>query len=86
MDMSITPKVVPIADKKSSLVARDTKTHRTIIAIGGERLALDFSTRITKLAARTGDQPAGVLPINPGAPEKRKSARSKKNTITSQDH
>ena len=67
------PKVVPITEQKPKLsapkliapklVAEDERTKRVIIAIGQQRLAFDFTTRITHLPPNTGDQPAAVLPL-----------------------
>lgn len=42
------------------VIAHDTKTQRVIIGIGGQRLAFDFTTRVTKLKPGTGDAPAPV--------------------------
>ena len=47
---------------KPRVVARDTVSRRIIIGIGGERFALDFTSRFTPLAPGTGDAPAPVLP------------------------
>ena len=59
--MSITPKVVPIQEHKSSIIARDKKTQRIIVGIGSERMAIDFTTKLTKLPPNTGDEPAPVV-------------------------
>ena len=59
--MSITPKVVPIQESKSSIIARDPKAQRVILGIGSERIAIDFTSHITKLPPHTGDEPAPVL-------------------------
>ena len=59
--MSITPKVVPIQESKSRIIARDAKAQRIILGIGSERIAIDFTSRITKLPPYTGDEPAPVL-------------------------
>lgn len=61
MCMSITPKVVPIQESKSSIIARDPKAQRVILGIGSERIAIDFTSHITKLPPHTGDEPAPVL-------------------------
>jgi hypothetical protein len=66
------PKVVPIAEEETKLIARDTKAHRIIIGIGSERMALDFFSRITKLPPHAGDQPAAVLPMNKKSFKKKK--------------
>jgi len=59
--MPKTPKVVPIQEHKSSIIARDKKTQRIIVGIGSERMAIDFTTKLTKLPPNTGDEPAPVL-------------------------
>jgi len=59
--MPKTPKVVPIQEPKSSIIARDKKTQRIIVGIGSERMAIDFTTKLTKLPPNTGDEPAPVL-------------------------
>jgi hypothetical protein len=62
-------KVVPIDQQESispsrpKVVATDDVTKRIIIGIGGQRLAYDFTTTITKLPPNTGDQPAPVVPL-----------------------
>ena len=72
--MPNTPKVVPLDPNKSRVVAVDRETQRVIIAIGGQRLAFDVSTRVTRLPPDAGDQPAKILPlIKPRKPIKRKS-------------
>ena len=47
--MAKTPKVVPIAEETSKLIAQDEKTQRIILGIGSERIAIDRLVRITKL-------------------------------------
>jgi hypothetical protein len=59
--MSITPKVVPIQESKSTIIARDPKSQRVILGIGSERIAIDFTSRITRLPPHTGDEPAPIL-------------------------
>jgi hypothetical protein len=61
--MSKPPKVVPIQEKKYQLIAKDTKAKRIILGIGGERIAIDWFSRISKLPPETGDQPVAVLPL-----------------------
>jgi len=56
-------KVVPIAEKAYRLTARDEETYRVIVAIGGQRFAIDLLSRITPLPPSTGDRPASVLPM-----------------------
>ena len=58
-----TPKVVPIAEEKSHVIAKDEKTKRFILGIGRRRIAFDFLTRVTELPPYTGDQLAPVLPM-----------------------
>jgi len=41
----------------------DEKTSRVIMKIGPQRVAFDFTSRLTELAPGTGDQPAQVLPM-----------------------
>ena len=60
------PKVVPIQEKKYQLIAKDIKAKRIILGIGGERIAIDWFSRISKLPPETGDQPAAVLPMKKG--------------------
>jgi hypothetical protein len=57
------PRVVPITADEHRLIAMDHETHRLIVAIGSQRFAVDFFTRITTLSPPTGDQPAPVLPM-----------------------
>jgi hypothetical protein len=45
------------------LIAIDTKAKRIILGIGGERIAIDWFSRISKLPPETGDKPAAVLPL-----------------------
>ena len=40
------------------IIAQDSETQRVIIGIGGQRLAFDFTTRVTELKPGTGDAPA----------------------------
>lgn len=42
------------------VIAHDTETQRIIIGVAGQRLAFDFSTRVTELKPGTGDVPASV--------------------------
>jgi hypothetical protein len=74
--MPKTPKVVPIAEEKYKVIARDTKAHRVIIGIGAERFAFDLFSRISKLPPQTGDQPATVLPMN------KRNVTTKKGRVT----
>ena len=57
------PKVVPINESQRKLVAVCERSKRFILNVGPDRVAFDWSMRATKLAPRTGDQPAPVLPI-----------------------
>ena len=52
--MSKPPKVVPIQEKKYQLIAKDTKGRRIILGIGGERIAIDWFSRISKLPRENG--------------------------------
>ena len=54
-------KVVPIAEDKRQVIAKDPKTKRFIMSLGNQRIAFDFLTQITHLAPQTGDQPAPVV-------------------------
>jgi hypothetical protein len=66
------PKVVPIQEQKYLLIARDQKSQRIILGIGSERIAIDFFSRISKLAPETGDQPAAVLPMKKDKPRQKR--------------
>ena len=66
--MAKTPKVVPLQEDDRRLIAADEKTKRFILGIGKQRIAFDFTTRVTNLPPAAGDQPADVLPF-----EKRRS-------------
>jgi hypothetical protein len=65
------PKVVPIAEEKYKLIARDAKVHRIILGIGSERIAIDVLSRVTRLPPNVGDQPASVLPMDGRKPTKK---------------
>jgi hypothetical protein len=54
-------KVIPITEMKQRLIATDERTNRFILAIGTQRVAFDFLTRITELPPRTADHPTRVL-------------------------
>jgi hypothetical protein len=54
-------KVIPITEVKQRLIATDERTNRFIMAIGTQRVAFDFMTRITELPTRTGNHPARVI-------------------------
>jgi hypothetical protein len=56
-------KVVPLTEEKRQVIATDQKSHRVIVGIGQQRIAFDLFTRVTRLAPRTGDQPAAVVTI-----------------------
>ena len=56
-------KVISFPCPKARLIASDEQSRRVVVGIGRQRIALDFSTRITELPPATGDQPAFVLPI-----------------------
>jgi hypothetical protein len=57
-------KVVPLTEEKHRVIAFDQQSHRMIFAIGQQRYAFDFFTRITHLPPHTGDRPAPVLPMS----------------------
>ena len=61
--MSKKPIVVPITGEKCQLVAEDPVSKRFILGIGRQRIAFDFTTKVTELAPGTGDAPAKVQPI-----------------------
>jgi hypothetical protein len=54
-------KVIPITGVKQTLIATDERTSRFIMAIGTQRVAFDFLTRITELPTRTENHPARVI-------------------------
>jgi hypothetical protein len=56
-------KVIPLTEEKHRVIASDPPSHRMIFAIGQQRYAFDFFTRITHLPPHTGDQPATILPM-----------------------
>jgi hypothetical protein len=56
-------KIIPITEGKCSLIATDEKSKRFILAVGKQRIAFDFITRVTELTPYAGDQPAPVLSI-----------------------
>jgi hypothetical protein len=59
------PKVVSIQKEtnQAKMIAKDDEVQRVIIGIGRQRMAIDFSHRITHLPDETGDRPAEVLPM-----------------------
>jgi len=69
--MAKPPKVVPIAEETSQLIAQDEKTQRLILGIGSQRIAIDRLVRIT------GDEPARLLPMNKKKPTRIKSSGTK---------
>lgn len=54
-------------EERPKLIAQDEVTHRLIVAIGSQRVALDFFTRITHLPPHTGDRPATLQPMRQDA-------------------
>jgi hypothetical protein len=66
-------KVIPITEVKQRLIATDERANRFIMAIGTQRIAFDFLTRITQLPVRTGNHPARVISM-----EKRPESRPMK--------
>jgi hypothetical protein len=75
--------VVPInqatsdATDQARVIASDPSAHRVVFAIGRQRVAYDFTARITELPPTTGDQPAPVLPMK--APSGNKRTRDNRN-------
>lgn len=69
-------KIIPFSSPKARLIASDDQSRRVIVGIGRQRIALDFSTRITELPPATGDQPASVLPIRK-APKRNRLSSAK---------
>jgi len=65
-------KVVPIREDQSSIIASDPKARRIILAIGSERIAIDYLSRVTRLGPHTGDQAAAIVPT---IKDKKKSKR-----------
>jgi hypothetical protein len=63
LELTTHPKVVPIQEKKYQLIAKDTKAKPIILGIGGERIAIDWFSRISKLPPETCDQPSAVLSL-----------------------
>jgi len=61
--MKKSSKVIPFQSPKARVITSDDQSRRVIVGIGRQRIALDFSTRITELQPATGDQPASVLPL-----------------------
>ena len=64
------PKVLPINERsltrKPRTVAVDTVGRRVLIAVGRQRIAIDYSATVTELRPGVGDAPAPVLPIREG--------------------
>ena len=56
-------KIIPLTEEKHRVIAFDQQSHRMIFAIGQQRYAFDFFTRITQLSPQTGERPAPILPI-----------------------
>src|SRR5213080_707851 len=52
--MAKTPKVVPLQEDDRRLIAADEKTKRFILGIGKQRIAFDFTTRVTNLPPAAG--------------------------------
>ena len=67
-------KIIPFQSPKAQFIASDDPSQRVIVGIGRQRVALDFSTRITELPPATGDQPASVLPIGKAPKRNRPSS------------
>ena len=62
------PKVVPIDEQQYKVDARDEIAHRVIANIGGQRYALDFSTRISRLPPATEHRRKRVLRMKRSQP------------------
>ena len=69
------PKLCPSEKTKAVLSPGIPELSAFILGIGSERIAIDFLSRITKLPPHTGDQPAGVLPLNKNKKDKQKRQR-----------
>ena len=69
-------KIISFQSPKARLIASDDQSRRVIVGIGKQRIALDFSTRITELPPATGDQPASVLFIRK-APKRNRPSSAK---------
>jgi len=67
-DLPNPPAVVPLSEERRSMMATNEKTSRVIMKIGPQRVAFDFTSRLTELPPGTGDRTASVLPM-----EKRKN-------------
>ena len=68
-------KIVPLTEEKRGVIATDEKSQRVILAIGKQRVAFDFFTRITNLPPHTGDRPAPVLPMSKKRKERGKGQK-----------
>lgn len=55
-------KVIRIRQEKRNVIATGETSKRFIMAIGNQRVAFDFLTRVTELPPATGNQPA-VAPM-----------------------
>jgi hypothetical protein len=53
----------PPNPEKPQMVACDVAARRIIFGIGQQRIAVDLTTHVTRLAPGTGDVPAPVLPL-----------------------
>jgi hypothetical protein len=69
-------KIIPFQSPKARFIASDDQSQRVIVGIGTQRIALDFSTRITELPRTTGDQPASFLPTSK-APKRNRPSSTK---------
>jgi hypothetical protein len=54
-------KIIPFQFPKARFIRSDDQSRRVIVGIGRQRIALDFSTRITELPPATGNQPVPSL-------------------------
>ena len=61
--------------QKPRLVTSDDSTRRLILGIGRQRIAFDFTTRITHLEPGTGDAPVPVVAVDTGKRRKSRKPR-----------
>jgi hypothetical protein len=72
----------PSGPDRSELLAEDetqvggVRKSRFILGIGTQRIAFDFTSRVTELKPGTGDAPAPVVPLKNGSKRKTKRQRS----------
>ncbi len=72
----------PSGPDRSKFLAQDetqvggVQKSRLILGIGTQRIAFDFTSRVTELKPGTGDAPAPVVPLQNGSKGKTKRQRS----------